>query len=288
MRHLLTAPFPLRQYRRAFPLSVCRKFINGAPQRIVCIGNPVPVSPLSKPDLMRTYVKYIVRNSMEKKDKPQEKRMFKGVRSLKRKLDSEPNGLEEKKSKVKEEVVEVKKELLDEADVDKEVVPSNLMIDDEDDEVATEKSKPKENKEVKVEHVTPITPKAEPAGDLLDLLLGSSFPETSVASPAQKPADSGLDVLDSILSKMEDTPVGNNGKYFPQIFYLTFIFSAPTTLLPYSYLLVPVDSDGNNKVLVRSRFHGRDMVDNPISIATKLQYIPQCGAEVSCNHIFHS
>uniref|UniRef100_A0A914YCG0 Uncharacterized protein n=1 Tax=Panagrolaimus superbus TaxID=310955 RepID=A0A914YCG0_9BILA len=263
MRNLLTSHFPLRKYRRAFPLSIFRKFLNGSAQRVVCIGNHVPVTPPSKTDLMKTFAKYVVRNAMEKQERQKQERSFKGVRSLKRPptKDADENIVQQKKIKV--EIQEAEKE---EEGNEKVVTESALMIDEEEenDEKEDVNSTINNDESMNVaESVDTVKQPLESAGDsILDRLLEVATRK----SPAkeQKPIKAEVDVLDSILSHMEETPNVSN---------------APVTSNPYSYMVVPVDNDGGHKVLIRSRPHGRDIANTPISVTTKLQYIPQCGAE---------
>uniref|UniRef100_A0A7E4ZVQ3 NARG2_C domain-containing protein n=1 Tax=Panagrellus redivivus TaxID=6233 RepID=A0A7E4ZVQ3_PANRE len=282
MRHLLSAPFPLRTYRRAFPMSIQRRFTNGRPERVIIIERPVPVSGLSKVDLVRSYGKYIVRNAIERAPKVDAPvKNYTGVRPLKRKLTDagadEVN--DEKKPKLEEsDEPEVKMEESIEPEVNPEPVEEKhislddeLQIDeDEDDDEEPESEVPAVKQDIAdVKEVAPEPVKAEPepmeaapatsSTSLLHVLLDSQPSNPSSTTPKQP-----VDLLDSILGNMDTTEVAA---------------ASPTTNSTYSYSVIPIDEKGQHKVLVRSRAHNKNDAGFSFSLSTKLEYIPKCGSE---------
>ncbi|KAE9552208.1 hypothetical protein FO519_004589 [Halicephalobus sp. NKZ332] len=324
MRHLLTAPFSLRGYRRAFPVSIIRTFAEGRPQRVLVIGNPVPISNLSKLEIARAYGKYMMREFLEKLPEEQKEiKSYTKVRPLKRSLS---NSKEEEIKKLKLDEHAGKLVKSGDGVFRKENDSSNLgegkkkisndggneteQVDEDNDEVfkkvetGKNQNKPdlviNENRGSKKagSGANEIPKKNEAGGSLFGNLLESmsSAPLESKTSPtsstkqistftdffesmstpleintqvssthAEKSVNSGssnVDVLDSILGAMQTPNV-----------------SIPTTNSPYTYSTIGIDEEGIQKVLVRSRCHGKDQRRMLISLSTKIEYVPQCGAE---------
>uniref|UniRef100_A0AC34GLB8 Uncharacterized protein n=1 Tax=Panagrolaimus sp. ES5 TaxID=591445 RepID=A0AC34GLB8_9BILA len=153
---------------------------------------------------MKTFAKYIVRNAMEKQERQKQERIFKGVRSLKRPppKDADENNVEQKKIKVEVQEAEAKEE----EENEKVVTESSLMIDEEEENDEKEDVKPTINnvKSMNVsESMDTVKPSLDSAGDsILDQLFEAATQPSLIKD--QKPIKAEVDVLDSILSHMED------------------------------------------------------------------------------------
>lgn len=244
MRHLLTAPFSLRGYRRAFPVSIIRTFAEGRPQRVLVIGNPVPISNLTKLEVARTYGKYMMREFLEKLPEEQkEVKSYTKVRPLKRSLS---NSKEEDVKKLKLENPGTDGHFNKNENHEEE--KNNLLIDEGSDVV--ESGNQKQDSQVGgdksqaadsggslfgnlLESMSTAPPKAptpsataKPASTFSDLFESMSTPleiNTQVSSTNEKHGNSNpssVDVLDSILGAMQ-TPNFSAREF---CFSLSFLF----------------------------------------------------------------
>uniref|UniRef100_A0A914C1L1 Little elongation complex subunit 2 C-terminal domain-containing protein n=1 Tax=Acrobeloides nanus TaxID=290746 RepID=A0A914C1L1_9BILA len=251
VRHFLTAPWPNRSEDHILKVTVRRHIHQGKIIRVCFVGKPITASTLNKMTCMRMFMKYVVKNGIRKPE-PKET-ISKRVPSYMRKRQ-----LDKQQSKTFQPALKQMK-------LDSE--PGNLMIAESDDD-----------------------PKSPEPQKITQEKSSKKWPSPKKEFPSEG-HDASNDLLSGILGGMNAfagiTEKEKSKEQFNVTDLLDFPFSQEQAdeASPKSkrYAIFSFDAKENKRILIRSTTHGIDQQKNSVAITSKVEYVPNCGAEKMTN-----